>query len=171
MTVEDKYQALLKTPSDVNLLFPLIRESVTVGDYVVELGVRDCVSTWALLANKPKFMASVDVIYPPEETIVEVGQTAHEEGIAWRFILGDSTQVLFTTIDVLFIDTLHLYSHIVKELWRHSEFVQKRIIFHDTKIPEVKACIQDFLYNPNWKLEKESSECNGLAVVRRISKP
>lgn len=168
MTIEKKYQQLLKKPSDINLNFPMIRESVEKGDRVVELGVRNCVSTWALLAGKPKWLVSVDVVQPADEILIEVGKTADAEGIEFGFVQQDSTTVFIPNIDVLFIDTLHLYSHIVKELFRHSEQVNKRIIFHDFKIPEVRSCIQDFLYNVNWKLEKESFECNGLAVLKRV---
>lgn len=171
MTIEEKYQELLKTPSDVNLCFPMIRESVEEGDTVVELGVRNCVSTWALLAAKPKRLISVDVNFPPKENLIEVGKAAEAAGIDFFFVHEDSTTVVFDSIDVLFVDTLHLYSHIVKELWRHAEQVKKRIIFHDTRIPEVKSCIQDFLFNTNWIMENETSECNGLAVVKRISRP
>lgn len=171
MTIEEKYQELLKKPSDINLCFPLIRNSVEEGDFVVELGVRDCVSTWAMLAGKPSEMISVDVIMPEDELIVEVGEAAKREGIDWSFSQADSTQVFFPSIDVLFIDTLHLYSHIVKELWRHAEVTKKRIIFHDTKIPEVRSCIQDFLYNLHWELEYESHACNGLMVLKRIKPP
>lgn len=171
MIIEDKYQELFKTPSDVNLLFPLIRSSVEEGDRVVELGVRNCVSTWALLAGKPGGLISVDVVRPPEKNLQEVLKATEEAGIAFSFYQNDSTMLVVEKIDVLYLDTLHLYSHIVKELWRHSEHVNKRIIFHDYLIPEVRSCIQDFLYNTNWELEKTSFECNGLAICKRISRP
>lgn len=168
MTIEEKYIELLNISSDINLNFPMIRESVEPGDRVVELGVRSCVSTWALLAGKPKSLISVDVVSPPKETIIEVGEAAEKEGIQFSFVNGDSTHIFIEEIDVLFIDTLHLYSHVVKELWRHAEQTKKRIIFHDYRIPEVRSCIQDFLFNMNWELEKYSFDCNGLAVCRRV---
>src|SRR4051812_45847999 len=120
MTIEEKYQQLLKTPSDINECFPLIRHSVEPGDRVIELGVRDCVSTWALLANLPRSLISVDVVRPPDKNLIEVGEAADREGVRFRFIQDDSTYVVFPDFDVLFVDTLHLYSHIVKELWRHA---------------------------------------------------
>lgn len=168
MKIEEKYQELLKIPSDVNLCFPLIRASVEKGDKVVELGVRECVSTWALLASHPDALLSVDVVRPPETALTEVESAAKEAGIDFQFFQADSTQLRIENIDVLFIDTLHLYSHIVKELWRHSGQVKKRIIFHDWLIPEVRSCIQDFLYNVDWELEATSSESNGLAVLKRV---
>lgn len=171
MTIEDKYQELLVKPSDINLCFPMIRGAVEKGDFVVELGVRNCVSTWALLAGKPSEIISVDVVQPKDDIINEVGQTAQKEGIDWSFCQADSTQIFFPAVDVLFIDTVHLYSHLVKELWRHSEVVKKRIILHDTKIPEVRSCVQDFLYNLHWDLEKENHDSNGLMVLKRVRPP
>jgi hypothetical protein len=171
MTLEQKYEELLNKRSDVNRHFPLIRKSIETGDRVVELGVRNCVSTWALLANKPSFLISVDVELPSEAALQEVEEVAKEAGIEFKFFQGDSTHAIFPVIDVLFVDTLHLYSHVVKELFRHSEYVQKRIIFHDSKIPEVRSCIQDFLYNPNWIFEEECVEDTGLVVLKRVSRP
>lgn len=167
--IEEKYQELLKIESDVNLHFPLIRRSVEKGDRVVELGVRECVSTWALLASRPASLTSIDVISPPETTLKIVKDAAKKEGIQFDFVECDSTMAILPPFDVLFIDTLHLYSHIIKELWRHSEKTRKRIVFHDSNIPEVRACIQDFLYNTNWRFEEESPERTGLMVVKRVA--
>lgn len=169
MTIEEKYQELLKIPSDVNQNFPLIRKSVEKGDRVVELGVRNCVSTWALLAGEPAALISVDVANPPQENLQEVKDAAKEAGIVFRFIQEDSLILSIETMDVLFLDTLHLYSHLMKELWRYSGGVKKRIIFHDWKIPEVRSCVQDFLYCTDWELEEVSWGSNGLAVVKRVS--
>jgi hypothetical protein len=169
--IEEKYQELLNTPSDINEHFPLIRQSVEKGDRVVELGVRDCVSTWALLAGKPEALICCDVNLPPEKNLKEVEDVTKEAGIGFLFMQVDSTHLTVPMMDVLFIDTLHLYSHIVKELWRHSEHVEKRIIFHDIRIPEVRSCIQDFLFNTNWKYEAENLKGNGLAVLKRVSRP
>lgn len=168
--IEEKYQELLNTKSDVNAHFPLIRKSVEKGDTVVELGVRECVSTWALLAGEPAGMIGVDIVMPPQDKLDEVRKAVEAAGIGYLFAQGDSSYARFAPFDVLFIDTLHLYSHIVKELWRHSENVRKRIIFHDSNIPEVRACIQDFLFNLNWKFEAESSADTGLIVLKRISR-
>ena len=167
--IEAKYKELCETPSDVHFHFPTIRKYVAEGDTVVELGVRYCVSTWALLANKPKTLISVDVMRPPEKNLQEVVEAALDIGTDFNFVLGDSTQLIVEQpIDVLFIDTLHLYSQVVKELWRNAENTRKYIIFHDYGIPEVGACIHDFLYNPNWKWVEINGEGTKLAVVGRV---
>jgi len=167
--IEEKYKQLCETPSDVNFHLPTIRKYVSQGDIVVELGVRHVVSTWALLANKPKALISVDVEQPPAQNLAEAERAAKEIGTDFRFLKQDSTKVLIEPyIDVLFVDTLHLYSHLVKELWRHAENTRKYIIFHDYGIPEVGACIQDFMFNPNWKWVEINGEGTKLAVVGRV---
>lgn len=166
---EQKYTELLNTPSDVNMHFPTIRKYVKEGDIVVELGVRHCVSTWALLVNKPRHLISVDIIRPPEENLLQVEEAAKEQGSSFNFILQDSTNIeIQPACDVLFVDTLHLYSHLTKELWRHAGRTKKFIIFHDYLIPEVGACIHDFLYNPDWEWQEINGEGTGLAVVKRV---
>lgn len=168
MKIDDKYEELKNTPSDVNHQFENIRKCVTPGDYVVEFGVRECVSTWALLKSRPAGLISVDIVRPPEKNLAEVEAAAKEAGVNFRFIEGDSVYFDADPYDVLFVDTLHLYSQVVKELWRNCEKVRKYIIFHDSNIPEVRACIQDFLFNLNWSFVVENHEGTGLSIVKRI---
>lgn len=167
--IEEKYKQLCETPSDVNFHLPTIRKYVAEGDIVLELGVRYCVSTWALLANKPKHLISVDTIHPPQWNLDEVTEAAKQQGTKFNFYQQDSTVIdIEGHIDVLFIDTLHMYSQIVKELWRHAEKTRKYIIFHDYGIPEVSACIHDFLYNTNWQWAEINGEGTKLAVLKRV---
>lgn len=168
--LEKKYEELLNKPSDVNYHFETIRKYVAQGDKVVELGVRECVSTYALMINKPSAMISVDIVEPPKAILDEVERVAKESGIAFKFFLNDSVYADIKPIDVLFIDTLHLYSQIVKELWRHAERTNKYIIFHDSGIPEVGACIQDFLFNLNWQLTEQNPKGTGLCVLKRVNR-
>lgn len=168
--LEDKYQELLKTPSDVNFHFETIRKYVSPGDKVLELGVRECVSTYALMANRPGGLISVDIVRPKKKNLDQVKKAAKEAGVAFNFLKGDSIYIDLSPIDVLFIDTLHLYSHVVKELWRHSGRTNKYILFHDSLIFEVRACIQDFLFNRDWEFVEENPNGTGLTVLGRVHK-
>lgn len=166
---ELKFEQLKNTPSDVNFHFDTIRKYVAEGDLVVELGVRYCVSTWALLVNKPAALASVDIIAPPAENLKEVAEAAEEQGTKFGFTQQDSTIIdLGEPIDVLFVDTLHLYSQVIKELMRHAHKTRKFIIFHDYHIPEVSAAIHDFLYNTDWQWAEINAAGTGLAVIKRV---
>lgn len=167
--IEDRYQELCKIPSDINEHLPTIKKYVIEGGTALELGVRDCVSTWALLAGKPKKMYSVDINLPPKKRLLEVKKACEEEGIVFRFWHGSSLFCFIDgKVDTLFIDTVHLYSHLIKELFRFSEKVGKYIIIHDTEILEMKACVVDFLHNDNWVLEEELTTGTGMIVLKRI---
>jgi hypothetical protein len=166
--IEERYKELCEKKSDINLHLPTIRKYVTKGDVVIELGVRDCVSTWALLANKPRALASVDVVRPPEKNLKEVQLAAKKIGTDFRFELADSLNLEIQGVDVLFIDTTHTYSQLIKELWAHARNVKKYIILHDIEIPEMKACVTDFLYNTDWKVEEELKTHTGLMVLKRV---
>ncbi len=166
--IEAKYKELCETESDINKHLPIIRKYVSRSDIVVELGVRDCVSTWALLAGRPTNMVSVDVNVPPKENLKAVHNAAKEVGTFYKFIQCDSLNIKLFDIDVLFIDTVHLYGQLVKELWAHSPNVRKYLILHDTNIPEMRACVVDFLYNREWEIEEESYDHEGLMVLKRV---
>lgn len=166
---EQKYEELCKIESDCHLHLPVIQKYVAKGDTVVELGVRFCVSTWALLKNSPRQLVSVDIVRPPVQNLAEVMEAAEEQGTRFEFVQMSSTDVVIQgNVDVLFVDTLHLYSQIVKELWSHSPRTKKYMIFHDANIPEVKACLTDFLYNPEWEIAEWNNDLTGLAVLKRV---
>jgi len=166
--IQEKYQELLTTSSDIQTHLQHIKETVQEGDTVVEMGVRDCVSTWALLAARPRQLTSIDVVLPKRENLEVVVNAAQEESIDFIFHVADSTHFIMEPVDILFIDTIHTYSQLVKELWRHAENTKKYIILHDANIPEMAACIQDFLYNPHWKLHKWVETQTGLAILKRV---
>ena len=63
-TLEDIYLFLCDTPSDINEHLPVLKELASQSDSVVEMGVRWVVSTFALLAGKPKSLTSMDIQDP-----------------------------------------------------------------------------------------------------------
>jgi hypothetical protein len=101
----------------------------------------------------------------------------------FSFVLADSLSVEIEETDLLFIDSLHVYSQLKKELELHSGKVRKYIGFHDTatwgfvdEYPEndnvgsvglIKA-IEEFLsLNKNWKIDYETHLNNGLLVIKK----
>ena len=59
---------------------------------------------------------------------------AKEAGIECQFLQANSATVnLGTPVDLLFIDTWHVYGHLKRELDHHHANVQKYIIMHDTE--------------------------------------
>src|SRR3990167_819942 len=163
--IEDKYQQLCVTPSDINEHLPVLKSYALLSDVIIELGVRGMVSTWGLLAGHPKEMLSVDIVNPAEHggNVEEAMKLAQKEGVTWDFLLVSSLEIEIPHCDLLFVDTIHSYEQLSQELKLHSSYTTKYIIMHDTVIPEMKQAIDEFLAgNNDWKVKEVFENNNGL---------
>ncbi len=171
--IQERYKALCNEPSDIHEHLPTLKKYAKNKE-VVEMGVRAIVSTWALLAGKPKVLLSIDIKHPREYggDLYAVMKACEEEQIPFGFLLEDSLKVDSPPCDVLFIDTLHTYEQLSQELKLHHAKVKEHIIMHDTnpeEFPEMQKAIKDFLEeNKEWKIEKEYTNCHGLTCLVRV---
>ena len=180
--IDNKFNQLCATPSDMQLHMPRILEYAAKCRTIVEFGVWDCTSTWALLAGKPKAMTSYDIVRRPE--VDEVEKIAANSGIAFQFIKKSTLEVEIEECDLLFIDTYHSYDQLKAELALHSKKVRKIIMFHDTTTfgdhDQNKAgghgdgrglwpAIEEFLGDRSvWKGIVRHLDCNGLTIIERV---
>lgn len=174
MTIEEKYKFLCETPSDIYEHLPTIKKYASECETIVELGVRYIVSTWALLAGHPKHLLSVDIEHPSAfgADIMEVYDLSDAEGTTFEFRHQSSLDITLPEHDLLFIDTLHEYDQLTKELDLHSGKCKKYILMHDTSLDgdtEMWRAVQDFLArDSNWKLRERFENNNGLTVLERV---
>ena len=172
--IEEKYKLLCSTPSDINENLPVLRKYAEKSETIVELGVRGIVSTWALLAGKPKMLLSVDIEHPSVfgGNIWEVMDAADEQGTDFNFAQVSSLDISLPEHDMLFIDTIHTREQLTRELEKHAHLTKKYIAFHDTHheaLPEMIECIQDFLSkNPEWTMGEDCTNNGGLTVIERV---
>jgi hypothetical protein len=171
--IEQRYKELCNQPSDIWEHLPTLKKYASECESVVELGVRGIVSTWAFLAGKPKFLLSVDIEHPKTfgSDIWEVIDAAQDANIDFEFVLKSSLEIDLPEHDLLFIDTLHNYDQLTKELNLHQAKAMKYIIMHDTGIPdlpEMRQAVNDFLdKNPQWEIREFFSNNNGLTILQR----
>ena|SRR3990167_972452 len=168
--IEEKYQQLCETPSDINEHLPTLKKYACLCDTIIELGVRGMVSTWALLAGLPIAMASIDIVDPIEHkgNTDETKEIAMVEGIYWKFTKESSLNFKFKRTELLFIDTIHSYEQLSQELKLHAPRTVKYIIMHDTVIPEMKRAVDEFLTgNMDWKIKEIFTNNSGLTVLQR----
>jgi hypothetical protein len=185
--IENTYKIKSELPSDINEHLPTLRKYASECEHIVEMGVRAATSTWALLAAKPKKLILYDIY--DNEDILGVLKAAKEENINCVFyiqnVIEDGFEIEET--DFLFIDTLHRYDQLKKELEMHASKVKKFIAFHDTVsfgerdeddyagvIKEkyekcgLNAAINEFLeINPQWEVAEVFTNNNGLTVLKR----
>lgn len=171
--IETIYKTLCEIPSDINEHLPTLKRYAEGSKHVTEMGVRGIVSTYALLMGKPERMVSWD--------IVNVDTSHIKTDTDFEFKVGNTLEINIEETDLLFIDTLHNYNQLKRELERHHSKVRKWIIFHDTTSfewsgesyegkPEkgIWPAIEEFLTdNEDWKLVERFTNNNGLTIIGR----
>jgi FkbM family methyltransferase len=158
------------------------------------MGVRFVSSTWAFLKSKPKKLISYDIIKHPN--IDNVINISYENNLNFEFIESDVLKVKIEPTELLFLDTLHTYNQLSKELELHSDMVSKYIILHDTVSfgyndeeiydhasdiikstnKEKKGllnAINDFILSDNgkhWEIHETYTNNNGLMILKNTNK-
>lgn len=182
----DNYLKAKLTPSDINehveTLYNLSKEV----EHITEMGVRNVVSTWAFMLRNPKKLIGID-IHVNEN--VEAAKLLYPN---WEFIQADTLKIKIKKTDLLFIDTLHIYTQLRDELKLHAPNVKKYIVLHDTttyghtdeptdwQTPEImenykldnkkglQPAVAEFLAaNEDWFIYKEYTNNNGLTILKR----
>lgn len=166
--------------SDISAHLPMLHFLALHVESIVEIGVRNCYSTSAFLLAK-KELWSIDLNTSP---VIDVLKTENLPN--WHFIQGDSTSSEVVSqlpgfFDMLFIDGLHTYNQVKKELKTYHKSVNKFIAFHDTALHSqgkysrdivgqtgILPTIDEFLMdNPEWRIVYSVEFNHGLTVLER----
>jgi hypothetical protein len=174
--IDAKFNALLSEVSDMQGHMVSIFNHAVQCKRIVEFGVFDCTSTWALLASKPSWMRSYDIYRHSAVDVVE--RAARNADLDFRFMNESSIEAQIEPCDLLLIDSFHSYEQLSKELSMHSGKVSKYMILHDTTIfanvdqtglgRGLWPAIQEFLdLHPEWRVKERFEHCYGLTILER----
>jgi hypothetical protein len=180
--IENKFKVKKNTPSDINQHMDILRKYAEECEHITEMGVRWVVSTWAFLAAFPKKLVSYDIT---DCAVEEIFKLSKDVGINFEFKKADVLSVEIEQTELLFIDTLHTYSQLLKELSTHATKVTKFIVLHDTVTfgytdeggsknngkAGLKPAVSDFLLTEegtHWLIKEEFEHNNGLTILKRI---
>lgn len=201
LQIDKIYEHYCKQESDIVEHMPTLYEYTKECSSVAELGVRGMVSTWAFLkglseSSGKKELYGVDI--QPAYEYNQVAQLAAALGITMSFHQEDSAKITIPPVDMLFIDTFHVYGHLKRELEQHHSRTKKYIVMHDTEgdgifgeairgkfdllktIQETGYSLEDithgllravyeFLHqHPEWKLVYNALNNNGLMILKRV---
>lgn len=187
------YQDVVGTESDINEHLPLLRQLAMECEHVTEFGLRwGSGSTVAFLAAQPETLISWDI--DPYSVVSQ--QTANLIALRGRTAFqprcGDTLKIApIEPTDLLFIDSLHTFKQLWKELERHVDPnhdakgchcpVKRYLCFHDTitfgfqgedgSEPGLRSAIRHFQKHhafPLWRLMEDRENNNGLVVLEHV---
>jgi len=138
---------------------------------IVEIGVQHGNSSIALLESAIEndgFVTSIDI-----DECIEAKKRIKQLGYdtRWKFIQSDSLKVNWNEdIDHLFIDGLHTYDQLYKELEKFEPFVKKHgiITIHDIDNKILQNAISDYIQNKANLKYFEYYNCLGLGVIYKL---
>jgi hypothetical protein len=200
--IEQKYKMLCMIPSDINEHLPTLYKYSMDCESVIELGVRGCVSSWAFIYgllknNKPTKKILLNDIDKCD--ISELLSHTQNMGVTIDYQWKNDLELDITTnVDMVFIDTWHVYGQLKRELNKFSKITNKYIIMHDTIVDGIygetlrvgldankqsaesgfpideitrglQPAIDEFLENNrDWILIDVYENNNGLSVLKRL---
>jgi hypothetical protein len=161
--IREQYNLKCITHGDIFEHLPTLKEYTKLCNSVAELGVSCMISTWSFLSglaesdisgNKLLYCVDINDVPNIENVIEEVKKV----NITMNFYRGNSIYAPIPNVDLLFIDTWHVYGHLKRELNNHHSKVNKYIIMHDTDVDGIYGeSLRDHLFHD---IEKESIENN-----------
>ena len=150
-----KFRTMCNTASDINEHLPTLFRYAKQCNSALELGVRGCVSSWAisagLLENKNGVKKRIFMNDSRECQIGELVDVLEPLGIDVKYEWKNDLEIVFGAdekYDMVFIDTWHVYGQIKRELEKFSAVATKYIIMHDTTVDEVDGeTLREYGYN------------------------
>lgn len=178
LTLSWKYELLCKEKWDINEHLPTLRYYASQCNSIVEMWVRDAISTVALLHWLPKDWVMLSIDLNSSDWLREVQWFAIKEKRKFKFHQWNNRWLQIEPTDMLFIDTLHDYAQLKYELRAFANKVKKYIILHDTVTfwihweTEGKAwlgwAVQEFLMNhPDREYKQIYTNNNWLSILER----
>lgn len=175
MRVDYEYERRCRLPSDIQNHLPRLRDYASRVESIVEMGVYQANSTWALLAGRPKRIVSHDLW--PYIDVEATTAAAREAGVDWSFVQGSVLNGRINACDLLFIDTWHHYHQLRAEFELHAPSVRRYMILHDTETnkhqgsgghPGMWRAIEELLAVGDWQVVKHYPDSNGLTILGRV---
>jgi len=150
-----KFRTMCNTASDINEHLPTLFRYAKQCNSALELGVRGCVSSWAicagLLENKNGVKKRIFMNDSRECQIGEIVDVLEPLNIDVKYEWKNDLEIAFDAdekYDMVFIDTWHVYGQIKRELEKFSSVATKYIIMHDTTVDEVDGeTVREYGYN------------------------
>ena len=203
--IEDTFNRKCLTPCDINEHLPVLFQYAKECESVLETGVSSCVSSWAFLHGllnngkpaKTFLMNDINDCTEHIKGLLDLAICIPEVKVTYDWKNNLDLDVSGQTYDMVFIDTLHVYGQLKRELDKFSSVANKFIVMHDTTVDKTDGeairmnmnvdhlskttgfsveeltcglgnAISEFLEtNDEWYVVSELTNNNGLTVLGR----
>jgi hypothetical protein len=175
MDFEKEYQDACARDTDIHEHLPVLSELTSQCTHVTELGVGWAQSTRAFLRHNIELHSYE---FMPQPGIREFFEEAKNAGRNVTLHIDDTRKVEIAETDLLFVDSLHIYEQVQKELELHASKARKFIGFHDTTTyadngefggKGIWPAIQEFIdSHSEWELVERRTNNNGLTILKRV---
>lgn len=176
-SLESTYELVVKNKRDLEEHLPYLRELASKCNVITEVSKRR-ESAVAFLASRPQHLHSYNTEH--DQLYQMTVAKAKAEGIGLTVHIMDHRQIqeIYPT-DLLFIDSIHTYTHALYQLNTYAPKVSRFIVFHDTQLhgevgedgnkPGLLGAIRDYLrHNEEWSVIKHFKHQYGLTVLGRM---
>ena len=147
-----------------------IKKRIEGCDSYTELGVNQGATlAIAVLQNLPVVRAYDIALGPYTNAKSLFDAHARENNTECAVYEADTLAITLEAVDVLYIDTRHVYNHLTKELKLHGHKAKKYIIFHDTFAqPGLKKAVQEYVtQHPEWSIITDCQQHVGFMTIKR----
>ncbi len=139
-------------------------------DSYTELGVNQGATLAIAVLNGIKNIKAYDIALTPYNVAAKhFNIYADENNINLGVHEADTLTVALDDTDLLYIDTMHTYDHLSKELKLHGGAAKKYIIFHDTFAQSgLKQAVEEFVNkSAEWNIITDCQINVGFMTIQR----
>jgi len=175
MNIETLVEDYKKITPDICEHLDTLTELAKECQHITEMGFRYGASAAAFLKGKPKKLISYDLQIPDQ---CRQMFDAIKDTTDVVLVQGNTLEVIIEPTDMLFIDTLHTYEQLKKELKLHGHKARKYLVFHDTTTYGNKGedgsrlglmdAINEYIDSViNWKHHKHQQYAIHLSILNK----
>ena len=174
-TLEEYYEKLYNLQSIAHkpeylLVHDEIKTRLKQCNSYTEFGVNQGTTLAAAILQNPSTVHAYDIKLNRYNKVHSLfKQYADSHSIEYNVMEGDTLNCTITPVDLLYIDTLHYYDHLTKELTLHGNKVNKFIIFHDTHAqPGLKKAVKEYVVaHKEWTIVTDCKVNVGFMTIAK----
>jgi len=155
---------------DYMLVHDEIRKRLDGCDSYTEFGINQGATLAAAMLENPLTVRAYDIKFGWYTQAADLFERyAAEYEIHYGATEISTLDCVIDPVDVLYIDTLHEYEHLTKELARHGDKANRFIIFHDTFAQSgLKRAVHQYVKtHKEWSIVTECDVSVGFMTIEK----